>query len=160
MWVFFFFIIFTCLLYFLASAYMWYHTIFVFFWLISLSIILWVHQCCRRWQNCILFYSWLVSIMCIHICGGGIYIYIYHTHTYTYIPHLYPFICQQMTLRLIPYLGNFVNNAAMNIGCMNLFKVVFLFLSDTYPGVELLSHIVVVFIILRKKLCSWKVISK
>ena len=85
---------------------------------------------------------------------GGIYIYIYITHTYTYIPHLYPFICQQMTLRLIPYLGNFVNNAAMNIGCMNLFKVVFLFLSDTYPGVELLSHIVVVFIILRKKLCS------
>ena len=34
----------------------------------------------------------------------------------------------------------FVNNAAVNIGCMYLFKLVFSFSLDKYPRVELLDH--------------------
>ena len=88
MWVCFFFIIFTSLLYFLGSTHMWYHIVFVFVWLISLSIILWVHQCCCRWQNFILFSSWLVSIMYIYVCVPHICVCV----PYIYIPHLYPFV--------------------------------------------------------------------
>ena len=40
-----------------------------------------------------------------------------------------------------------VNNAAMNRGCVYLFKFVFLFSSDEYPEVELLDHNVVLFLI-------------
>ena len=35
------------------------------------------------------------------------------------------------------------------LGCMYLFKLVFSFFSDIYPGVELLSHMVVQFLVLR-----------
>ena len=38
-----------------------------------------------------------------------------------------------------------VNNVATNTGCMYLFKLVFLFSSDIYPGVELLGHMTVLF---------------
>ena len=41
-----------------------------------------------------------------------------------------------------------INNAAMNIGgCIYLFKSVFLFSLDKYPELELLNHIVVLFLI-------------
>ena len=39
-----------------------------------------------------------------------------------------------------------VNNAAMNIGYIYLFKLVFLFSSDKYLGVELLDRMVVLFL--------------
>ena len=38
-----------------------------------------------------------------------------------------------------------VNNAAVNMG--HLFELVFLFPSDKYPEVELLNHMVVLFLI-------------
>ena len=40
-----------------------------------------------------------------------------------------------------------VNNAAMNMGCRYLFKLVFLFSLDKYPKVELLDPMVVLFLI-------------
>ena len=40
-----------------------------------------------------------------------------------------------------------VNNAAMNLACMYLFELVFLIFSDIYPGVELLGHMVVLFLV-------------
>ena len=46
-----------------------------------------------------------------------------------------------------------VNNAAMNTGCMYLFKSVFsFFFSDTYPALELLDHMVVLFFYIFEEL--------
>ena len=70
MWVCFFFVIFTSLLYFLESTYKWYHTIFVFFCLISLAYLpCKVHPCCCKWQNFLIFYGWVVLIcVCVCVC--------------------------------------------------------------------------------------------
>ena len=38
------------------------------------------------------------------------------------------------------YISAIVNNAAVNIGYMYLFKLVFVLFLDIYPGVELLGH--------------------
>ena len=38
-------------------------------------------------------------------------------------------------------------NAAVNIGCIYLFKLVFSFSLDVYPGVELLDHMVVLVLV-------------
>ena len=38
-------------------------------------------------------------------------------------------------------------SSCLQLGCMYLFKLVFLFLSDIYPGVELLGHTVVLFLV-------------
>ena len=45
-----------------------------------------------------------------------------------------------------------VNNAAVNIGCMHLFKLVFLFSLNLYLGVEMLNHMVVLFSIFEEAL--------
>ena len=52
--------------------------------------------------------------------------------------------------RLLPFLA--VVNNAMNISVHNLFKLVFLFFSDIYPGVELLNHMVVLFLVFFRNL--------
>ena len=39
------------------------------------------------------------------------------------------------------------NNDAVNIGCMCLLELVFSFFSDIYPGVKLLDHVVVLFLV-------------
>ena len=64
-----------------------------------------------------------------------------------YIPHLlYPFICW-WTLMLVPYLGSSIYVAAINIGIHVYFQInVFVFFGYIYPGVELLHHIVVLFL--------------
>ena len=46
---------------------------------------------------------------------------------------------------LFPYLG-YGNIAAINMGCMYPFKLVFSFSSDIYLGVELLDDMVVLFL--------------
>ena len=40
-----------------------------------------------------------------------------------------------------------VNNAAMNIGLHVSFQISVFIFSDTYPGVELLGHMVVLFLV-------------
>ena len=50
------------------------------------------------------------------------------------------------------HLGGFcalavINNVAINMGCTYLFKLMFLFPSDEYPQVELLDHMVILFLI-------------
>ena len=65
------------------------------------------------------------------------------THTHTHL--LYPFI-YGWTLRLLPYLA-IVNSAAMNTGVHISFELVLSFSSDKYLEVELLNHMVVLFLI-------------
>ena len=97
-------------------------------WLISLSIVpsKSIHVVANG-KISFFFYGWIV-FLCI------------------YIPHLlYPFICW-WTPRLLPYLA-IVNNSAMNLGYMYPFGLVFSFSLDIYPGVELLDHTVVLFLV-------------
>ena len=47
--------------------------------------------------------------------------------------------------RLLPH-HRIINNAAMNIGGMYLFKLVFFFFLNVCPGVESLDHMVVLFL--------------
>ena len=59
------------------------------------------------------------------------------------VPHLYLFICWWM-FRLFPFLA-VVNGAAVNIGCMYLFKLYFC--PDICPGVGLLDHMTALFLV-------------
>ena len=112
-----------CSFYFSDSTHKWEHTVFVFLWLILLSLIpSKVHPCCFKWQNFILFNGRAIfHCICISCL-------------------LYPFICS-WALRLLTYLG------CCKLGCIYLFKVLFSFSFDTYPGVELLDHMVVLCLI-------------
>ena len=51
-----------------------------------------------------------------------------------------------------------INNAVMNIGVDMLFKLVFSFSSDKYPGVDLLDHIVL-FLIIYRKLHTFSIVA-
>ena len=64
------------------------------------------------------------------------------------IPHLlYPFIHPSMNIYIVS-ISWLLNNAVVNIRrCIYLFKSVFLFSLDKYPELELLNHIVVLFLI-------------
>ena len=112
---------FHSLLSFLDCTYQWHHIVLVFLCMTYFTKhnAPQVHPCCHRWQNFIS-YSWVV----------------FH---YMYIPHLlYPFICW-CNLHCFRISAT-VNSAALSIGIMYLFELVFLFWGDTYSGVELLGH--------------------
>ena len=112
--------LFLWVLFFLDSTYKWDHMVFVFLWLTSLSIVPWK-------ISFFFFYGWII-FRCI------------------YTPHfLYLFICW-WTLSLIHVLA-IVNNAAANMEVKCIFEVVILFLSDVYLEVELLNHVVLLFLI-------------
>ena len=66
-----------------------------------------------------------------------------------YIPHfLKPVICL-WALGLLPCLG-YCKSAAMNVG-VHLFTLEFSFFLDTCPGVGLLNHIIVLFLVFFKE---------
>ena len=56
---------------------------------------------------------------------------------------LYPFVYPwtQVVFNILAT----VNSAAVNMGCMYLFELVFLFSSDKYPELELLDYVAVLF---------------
>ena len=62
-------------------------------------------------------------------------------YTHTYMPYLYPFICW-----LLLYLA-IVNNAAVNTGVHVSFEISVLFSFNIQPGVELLDHMVILFLV-------------
>ena len=71
---------------------------------------------------------------------------LFYTHIYTHMSHLlYPFICW-WTLRLLSYLS-YCNNVALDIGLPISFQISAFIFSDTYPEVELLGHMVVLFLV-------------
>ena len=61
-------------------------------------------------------------------------------------PLLYPFI-YLWTIRLLPYLGYCRLMMLWTLGCMHLFELVLLFALDIKPGVKLLGHKVVLFLV-------------
>ena len=63
------------------------------------------------------------------------YMYMYCVYTHT---HIYLGVFQVLTI---------VNNAAVNMGCRYVFGTVISFPSDIYPEVELLDHVVPLFLI-------------
>ena len=68
---------------------------------------------------------------------------------YVYITFAYPFI-HRYTLQLLPHFS-YLSNAAMNVGIqISLPETLFSILLVIYPEVELLDHMVVLFIIVLR----------
>ena len=110
--------------------------IFIFLWFISLSILLSRSIYIIIIGRISFFFLWLNNIPCVCICVC--------THTI--------YTSSSFISSVHGYLGCFVilalvNNAAMNIGCKYLFKVVFLFGGDVYSEEELLGHTVILFLV-------------
>ena len=70
LWVCFFFVIFTSLMYFFDSSYKWYHSVF-FLTYFTYHNTLQAHPCCCKWQNFILFMPKQYSIFFIHSSVDG-----------------------------------------------------------------------------------------
>ena len=66
-----------------------------------------------------------------------------YTHTHTHISFIHSSVDRHMCWF---HFLTIVNDAAMNIVCMYLLKLVFLFFLDVYLGVELLGHIIALFL--------------
>ena len=90
----------------------------------------------------------------IHTVADGEVSFFFLANTpHVYVPRLHLCLCWWI-LKLLPHLA-IVNSAAMNslMRCIYLSKLVFsfFFFSDEYPGVEMLDHMIVLFLIF---LCS------
>ena len=138
----FLFRIYIYLYYFLDSTNKWYHIVFVFLWLslstifspstliiIMASIIMALFHC----------FLWLSNIpLCVRVCVC-VCVCVYHI-----------FLIQSS---VDGHLGCFPILALVKIvllwtwGCMHVFALVFSFFPDIYPEVELLDHMVVLFLI-------------
>ena len=86
-----------------------------------------IHQFCPKWQDFI-HYGWII-IHWVYMC-----------------------VCFFFHLSVILHLSSShilitVNNTSINIGLIYLFDLMFLFSSYKYPEVELLNHMVVLFLI-------------
>ena len=86
----------------------------------------------------------------IHMVADGEVSFFFLANTpHVYVPRLHLCLCWWI-LKLLPHLA-VVNSAAMNslMRCIYLSKLVFsfFFFSDEYPGVEMLDHMIVLFLI-------------
>ena len=81
-----------------------------------------IHQFCLKWQ-CFIHYGWLI-IHWVYMC-----------------------VCFFFHLSVILHLSSFHILITVSIGLIYLFDLMFLFSSYKYPEVELLNHMVVLFLI-------------
>ena len=75
-------------------------------------------------------------------------------HSFKWLSNILSYICitSSLSIHLLMDTGCFhilttINNAAMTIGCMYLLEFVFSFSLAIYPEVQLLDHMVVLFLI-------------
>ena len=101
------------------------------------------------------FYLWLISLSIIasrsiHVVANGKISFFFYGWVVFHCISIYHIFFIHSSVD--GHLGCFhilaiVNSAAMNIGCTYLFELVFSLSSDIYPGLELLDHIVVLFLV-------------
>ena len=88
-----------------------------------------VHLCCCKWQF-FSFFGWVI-FHCVSV----------HHFFFIHSPVVRHLDCSYI-LVIVKKIY-----AAVNIGCIYLFELVFSFFSYTYPGVELMGHMVVQFLV-------------
>ena len=112
--------------FFLDYTYKRYHTGFIFLHLTYLAQhnALKVHPCCCKWQDFLLSHGWVI----LHCTTDG---YLSYVH-----------------------ILNIVNDVVINMGVQILFNILFSVPLDTYPEFGLLDHMVLLFLIFLRNLCT------
>lgn len=95
-------------------------------------------------------FLWLISINKMFSISTLLQMAGFHFYGWVVIHCVYPTflsISLLMGIWAAFHISAIINSAAINTGCMYIFELVFSFASEVYPGLELLDHMVVLFLV-------------
>lgn len=141
LWVCFSFVIFVCFVFQIPQICIKMYSLFVSLWLISISIIPSGSIHVVPNGKILLFYGNISLFISIWL-----YLSVYQ------LDLLYPFIYDMSEHRDVFSILTIVNNVSVSTGATIYFELSLLFSLDKHPGVEVLDHAVVLFLIFLKKL--------